>query len=324
MKKVLVCGATGFIGRNIVETLSKNKKYKITATYNKRPPFSAKGVKFVKADLTVPSDVDKVIKSHDIVIQAAANTTGIKDVIERPYVHVTDNAIMNSLILKSCYDHRVERLIFFSCTVMYQTKQQPFLANPVVESDFDPSNEIFPSYFGVGWTKVYVEKMCEFYSRLGRTQHYVIRHSNIYGPYDKYDLNNSHVFGAMINKVLNKNLEEVGVWGDGTEERDLLYVDDLVDSVEKVISSNGKEAFCLLNIGSGKSISIRNLVDKIIKLSGVSKRVVHDLSKPTVKTAVSLDYSLAEKHIAWSPKTSLDDGIKKTIAWYKKYYSEES
>ena len=116
--KILVCGATGFIGRNIVESLSKNKSYSITAVYNRKKPFFIKGVDFLQADLTVPYDVDEIVKSHDVVVQAAANTTGVKDVIERPYVHVTDNAVMNSIILKSCYDNHVEKFIFFSCTRM--------------------------------------------------------------------------------------------------------------------------------------------------------------------------------------------------------------
>jgi len=204
---------------------------------------------------------------------------------------------------------------------MYQTEEQPFLRKPVSENDFNPSDEIYSGYFGVGWTKVYIEKMCEFYSRLGRTKHYVIRHSNIYGPYDKYDLENSHVFGATINKVLDRKSEEIKIWGDGSEERDLLYVDDLVRAVEKMISDNRKESFYLLNIGSGLTVSIKDLVDKIIKISEIrGKKIVFDNKKPTVKTSVSLDCSIAESTIGWRPKISLEEGIKKTISWYKKHY----
>ena len=315
--KVLVCGATGFIGRNIVESLSKVKGIHLSAVYNKRPPFFFENVDFIKANLTVPDDVDRVVGSHDIVIQAAANTTGVKDVIERPYVHVTDNAVMNSLILKSCYDNHVKKFIFFSCTVMYQTKSQPFLDNPVVESDFNESDEIYPGYFGVGWTKVYIEKMCEFYSRLGRTKHYVIRHSNIYGPYDKFDLENSHVFGATVNKVHSQD-SDIVIWGDGSEERDLLYVSDLVDSVKKMIEINDNIPFYLFNIGSGESISIKKLTSMILDISGVkSKKIRYDYTKPTVKTSVSLDCSKAKLVLGWQPRVSIEDGIKKTISWYK-------
>jgi len=317
--KILICGATGFIGRNIVESLSIVAGIQVTAVYNKKPPFPIENVEFVKANLTNVEDVERVVKSQDIVIQAAANTSGVKDAIERPYVHVTDNAIMNSLILKSCYDNHVKKFIFFSCTVMYQTKSQPFLKSPVREIDFDSSNEIYPSYFGVGWTKVYIEKMCEFYSRLGRTKHCVIRHSNIYGPHDKYDLKNSHVFGATINKVLDKDSNIVSIWGDGSEERDLLYISDLVDSVKKIISSKDKNPFYLFNIGSSSAISVKDLVFKIVEISGVKdKKIVYEQSEPTVKTSIALDCSKAKLILGWQPSVSLEVGIKETILWYKK------
>jgi len=315
--KVLVLGATGFIGRNVTEFLSKIKGCRVTAVYNKKPPFLLDNVDFVQADLTIAGDVERVVKSQDIVIQAAAKTTGVKDVIERPYVHVTDNAVMNSFILKSCYDNYVKKFIFFSCTVMYQSESQPFLERPVVESDFDPSLEIYPGYFGVGWTKVYIEKMCEFFSRLGRTKHYAIRHSNIYGPHDKYDLESSHVFGATVNKVLSKDSDIVAMWGDGSEKRDLLYISDLVSAVEKIITTNDKSPFSLFNIGSGKAVSVKEIVNKILDISGVNgKRIVFEQSKPTVKTSVALDCSKAKQVLGWHPKVSLEAGIKKTILWY--------
>jgi GDP-L-fucose synthase len=316
--KILICGATGFIGRNLVESLSKNPGNIITAVFNKKSPFYIDNVNFIQADLTISEDVNKIVKSQDIVIQAAANTTGVKDVVERPYVHVTDNAVMNSLILKSCYDNHIKKFIFFSCTVMYQTKSQPFLSTPVSELDFDPANEIYPGYFGVGWTKVYIEKMCEFYSRLGRTQHYAIRHSNIYGPYDKFGLENSHVLGATVNKVLNPNSDIISIWGDGSEERDLLYISDLVDFVKIIINSNDKESYRLINVGSGIAISVKNLVKKIIKVSKMNnKKIIYDNSKPTVKTSVCLDCTKASSLYGWNPKVSLEEGIEHTISWYK-------
>jgi nucleoside-diphosphate-sugar epimerase len=159
--------------------------------------------------------------------------------------------------------------------------------------------------------------MCEFYSRLGRTKHYVIRHSNIYGPYDKFDLLNSHVFGATVNKIYNQD-SDITIWGDGSEERDLLYISDLVDSVKKIIESSNQNPFFILNIGSGKSISVKKLTTMILSISGVkNKRIKYDNSKPSVKTSVSLDCSKAKSLLGWSQKVSIEEGIKKTISWYK-------
>ena len=95
--------------------------------------------------------------------------------------------------------------------------------DPVSEDDFIESDEVYPKYYGAGNTKVYLEKMCDFFSRFDkRTKYTVLRQSNIYGPYDKFDLEKSHVFGATITKVMQAE-QEIVVWGTGKEERDFLH-----------------------------------------------------------------------------------------------------
>lgn len=309
--KVLVCGATGFIGRNIVERLVKRDDLELCGTYLDSEPFDNPKIKMTRADLTNKEDVNKVVAGTNIIIQAAATTSGASDIINKPYYHVTDNAVMNSLICRAAYEHNVSHLIFFSCTVMYQSSD-----TPVKETDFDANKEVYPSYFGVAWTKVYVEKMCEFYSRIGRTKYTVIRHSNIYGPYDKFDLERSHVFGATVTKVLTAQDGKIAVWGTGEEGRDILYVSDLVNFVELAIDRQ-KSKFELCNVGYGSSISITNLVNKIIAFSGRAIKIEYDESKPSIKTKLCLDTSKAKSSFGWSPKISLDEGIQKTIDWYK-------
>ena len=197
-QKILVCGATGFIGRNIAEHFSKLEGFEVYGVHNKRPTYEFPNLNWIKADLNNTADVDKILDGVDILIQAAATTSGSKDIVARPYIHVTDNAVMNSLILRSGFEKKISKLIFFSCTVMYQSSNKK-----LKETDFDANSDIHDNYFGVGWTKVYIEKMCQFYSKLGSTKYTVIRHSNIYGEHDKYDLKKSHVFGASITKVMN-------------------------------------------------------------------------------------------------------------------------
>ena len=120
MKKILICGATGFIGKNITIGLSKNKNYEIHAVRFKRPAYkTSKNVKWHKVDLRNSSSVDKLIKGMDIVIQAAATTSGSKDIVSKPYIHVTDNAVINSYMFRSAYANKVKHFIFPSCTVMY-------------------------------------------------------------------------------------------------------------------------------------------------------------------------------------------------------------
>ena len=320
-RKILICGATGFMGRNIAEFFDKLDNFDVYATGLKRSLSDWDSDKFFKVDLTNREQVNKLFNTHnfDIVIQAAATTSGSKDIVEKPYLHVTDNAVMNSLILQACYDTNVKHFLFLSCGVMYNPER-----SPVTEDDFYLDEGIFDKYFGVGWTKVYIEKMCKFFSTLGRTKHTVIRHSNTYGPYDKYDLEKSHMFGATITKVMQaKDGEEIVVWGDGLgTERDLLYVDDVVEFIHKAILHQ-EDVYKLYNVGYGKSFSVKEIVEKIISISGKNLKITHDLSKPSIKTKPALLSGKAEKELGWKAKITLDAGILKTIEWYKSNFGEE-
>jgi len=309
-KNVLVCGATGFIGRNIAESFSRLEGFNVIGVYNKRPKYNCSNMEWVKADLTNVDDVNRVLDGVDVVIQAAATTSGSKDIVSRPYIHVTDNAVMNSFIFRAAFEHKIKHVVFFSCTVMLQSSDMP-----QSESDYDANIELHPRYFGVGNTKLYMEKMCDFYSRIGKTKYTVIRHTNIYGPYDKFDLERSHVFGATITKVLSDKSGKISIWGTGEEERDLLYIDDLTSFVEKAIEKQASK-YSLYNCGLGKAISVKELVKKIISSSGKDILIEHDLSQPSIKTSLSLDCQKAKDELGWDPKISLDEGISRTIAWW--------
>jgi nucleoside-diphosphate-sugar epimerase len=311
-KNLLICGATGFIGRNILQKFIKEKKYNIFAIYNNKKPFRThKSVKWIKYDLRSPDIINKITKDINIVIQAAATTTGSKDVINQPFLHVTDNAVMNAYLFRSCFLNKVEHVIFFSCTTMYKSSSKS-----LKETDFNPLKDIDPKYFGVATTKVYNEKMCEFYSTLGKTKYTAIRHSNIYGPYDKFDLERSHVFGATITKVMTAK-KEIIVWGKGHEKRDLLYIDDLVNFVKLVILKQ-KNNYELLNCGAGYAISIKELVKKIILISNKKINIKYDITKPTIPTYLSVNCTKAKKLLGWKPTINLEKGIKKTLDWWKK------
>jgi len=192
---------------------------------------------------------------------------------------------------------------------MYQSSE-----DPLKETDFDANQEMYPSYFGGAWNKVYFEKMCEFYSRLGRGKFTAMRHSNVYGPYDKYDSQRAHVFGATITKVLKAEGDKIFVWGTGEEKRDLLHVSDLVRAFQLAIEKQSTP-YELYNIGYGKAVTIKELVQKIVKASGKQLSLEHDLSKPSNRTAVCLDCTKAKTELDWEPLVSLKEGIQKTINW---------
>lgn len=320
MKSVLVCGASGFIGKNVLERLLARPDLKVTAVVHKTSlPAALAGharLTTVYADLTRAEEVARVLKGVDAVVQAAATTSGAKDIVNTPAHHVTDNAVMNSLLLRACHDMGVGHFFFFSCTVMY-----PDQARPVKEEDFNGA--VTERYFGVGWTKVYVEKMCEFYARLGRTRFTVMRHSNIYGPHDKYDLERSHVFGATVAKVMTAKDGKVVVWGEGKEARDLLYVADLVEFVEAALDRQ-KTPFELVNVGAGTAVSVAELVRRVIARSGRALEVEFDRTKPTIPFSLAVDRTKAKVLFGWEPKTGLDEGIDRSLAWYREHVAREA
>ena len=122
-KNLIILGSSGFIGKNLIQYFSKKKQFSLYGTYNKNKPIKVSGVKYLKCDLLNNKKVNQILKNKDIVIMAAATTSGAKDIIERPYIHVTDNVIMNSIITRSAFDNSCGHVIFLSCTVMYHSSK---------------------------------------------------------------------------------------------------------------------------------------------------------------------------------------------------------
>lgn len=316
-RTVLVCGATGFIGRNVAEALAARGD-RVIAVHHRRPPFGHPGISWVQADLTRAEDVGRVVEGVDAIVQAAAVTSGARDIIERPHIHVTDNAVMNSLLFRAAHERGVGHFILFSCSIMYASAEEPRK-----ESDFDANAEMHPNYFAGGWNKVYFEKMAEFFSRCGKTRFTAIRHSNIYGPHDKFDLERSHVFGATLTKVMTARDGRIVVWGPGEEARDVLYVGDLVDFVLAALDRQ-TTAFELVNVGSGVAVPVKELVARIVAVSGRPLAIEHDLSRPSIRTSVCLDRARARDLFGWEPRVPLDEGIARTIAWWRDHVGDPS
>lgn len=312
-KKVLICGASGFIGRNLFEALSKREDLEISGIYYKNNVFPEKS-NLIQADLRSAAQVKEAILEADVLIQAAAVTAGSKAVSQAPHVFITDNVLMNTLLWQAAFEKKIRQVIFMSCTVMY-----PDWDRPVVESDTVFGDHLHPAYFGGAWVKIFAEKLAQFYSRQGGIRFTVIRHSNIYGPYDKFDLDRAHVFGASVTKVLTAKERKVRVYGSGNAVRDFLYVSDLVDFVEKAMERQ-KSSFEIFNVGLGKGIMVKNLVQKMVALSGKPLEVVCDAGQLTIENKLVLDISKAKAKMGWEPKTGLEEGIVKTFDWYRRHH----
>lgn len=307
-RRVVVCGATGFIGRNVAERLAARDDLEIVGTRLRSPAWSRSGVRFVEADLRDPAEAARVVEGADVVVHAAASTSGAADIVRRPEIHVTDNAVLGSVLLRAAHEAGVGQLVFFSCSVVYPSREKPWR-----EDEMDPADIPAP-YFGAGWTKLYLERTCEFFARQGRTRFTVLRHANVYGPHDRLDPARSHVFAATVRKVLEARDGRIVVWGDGSEARDLLHVSDLARCVELAIDRQ-QEPFLLCNVGSGEAVQVRSLVERIAGHAGRALRIEHDLARPTLPTSLALDSRLARSRLGWEPTIDLDTGIASTLEW---------
>lgn len=308
-KRVLICGASGFIGRNLFETLSQRGDLEVSGLCFQKNPFPG-NPKIGTADLRVPAQVEEAISETDVLIQAAAVTAGSKAVSKAPHEFITDNVMMNTLLWQAAHRKKIPHVIFMSCTVMY-----PDLDRPVVEGDTVFGDDLPSAYFGGAWIKIFAEKLARFYSSQGETRFTAIRHSNIYGPHDKFDLDRAHVFGASVTKVLNApEGGKVELHGSGKAVRDLLYISDLVRFVEMAMEKQ-QTPFEIFNVGLGEGISVKELVQKMVTLSGKNLEVVCDLRQRSIDNKLILNCAKAKTEIGWEPRISLEEGILKTLDW---------
>lgn len=309
-KKVLVAGGAGFVGTNLILKLLE-KGARVRATIHKKPPqIKNLKVEFVRANLTKLSDCKKVVEGEDLVFMCAANTSGAAVIEKTPLAHVTPNVIMNSLMLEAAHKAGVKKFLFISSNTVY-----PLTDYAVKENDVN--HTLYEKYFPVGWMKLFTEKMCEMYSTKIKNPMttIVVRPGNVYGPYDDFDEESSHVIPALIKKVVEKH-RPLEVWGKGYDIKDFIYVEDLVEGL--ILAMEKINQFDQINMGGGKPISIRHVIKTILKADNFKNpKIVFNDSKPTMIPIRLININKAKKILNFTPKTSLKTGIKKTVDWYK-------
>ena len=308
MKKILVCGGSGFIGLNVVKFF-KNRNYSVVATYKTKKPKNTYNATWVKADFTSTKNMKKVMRNSNIIIQCAGITSGAKNMVSKPFMFMGDNVIMNSLLIREAIQNKIQHFVFLSCSVMYHHSN-----SRLKENDYDPQKKLNNVYEGMALTKVYIENICKFYAKRSNTKFSVLRHTNMYGPHDKFENINSHFMASAITKSRYASKKLI-LWGGGKEKRDFLYIEDLCSAIKNVIDKQ-KIKFDLVNIGYGKAFSIKNIVGKIRKITRKNYNIFFDKRKPSIKINILIDNSKMVKQYGWKPKTSIDDGIKKTVYWY--------
>ena len=312
--KILVTGASGLIGSNLVETLHR-QGYDVTATYRTTSKINNKDIKQIQGDLLDSNFCDEITKNVDVVFHCAANTSGAHVMSSSPLVHVTPNVIMNSQLMESSYKSNVKKFIFMSSSVVY-----PYTAEKPNKEDEFVFGDIYEKYFAVGWMKRYTEKLCEMYSKfLNPTmQCIVLRPANIYGPNDKFD-NRSHVLPATIMKVVNRQ-NPIEVWGDGKDIRDFIHIDDFVRACIMVMEKVDK--YSIYNVGSGTGKSVDDVLSNCMDIENYKTDVVYNSDKPSMIPIRLLDVSKIKEEVGFETEISLKNGLKSTIEWYKENKDE--
>lgn len=310
LAKVLVTGGKGFIGSHLVNFL-KSKGYWVRNVDVKEDAYlQTEEDEFCLMDLREPKNALSATEGIDWVFNLAANMGGIGFITSVNADIMRDNVRINTNIIEACRINDVKRLFFSSSACVYpQNLQLTPHVTPLKESD------VFPAYpdSAYGWEKLFTELMMKAYHKDYGLDIRIARFHNIYGPYGTYKGGREKVPAALCRKVAEaKDGGTITIWGDGKQTRSFLYIDDALEAIYKLMLSDYSKP---LNIGSEELISIDELADLIIEISG--KRIVkrYDLSKPQGVRGRNADLTLIRKVIRWQPKTSYREGLTRTYKW---------
>jgi len=305
-KKILVTGGAGFLGSFIVERLLIEKNVE---PENIRVPRSS------TMDLRKWENCVESVKDIDVVIHLAAKVGGIEFNRKYPATLFYDNAIMGIQLMEAAREAAVDKFVAIG-TVCAYPKHTPV---PFQEEDlWNGYPEETNAPYGIA------KKILLVQAQAYRQQHgfnaIFLLPVNLYGPRDNFDPESSHVIPALIKKMVDAKLEgknEVVVWGTGQPSREFIYVEDAAEGVLLAAEKYNKPY--PVNLGSGREITIRELVSLIAELTGYKGEIVWDYSKPDGQPRRCLDTSKAREEFGFEAKTDFNEGLKKTINWYKNH-----
>jgi nucleoside-diphosphate-sugar epimerase len=321
-KRVLVAGGAGLIGSHLARVLA-NKGAEVCAADNlssgslKNIEDIKNKVEFVSTDLRKEDNCAKMTKGKDYVFQLAANMGGIGYITAVGADIMRDNILINTNLLQAALDSKVQGYFYSSSACVYpEYRQKDAAVTPLKETDAIPAE---PDQF-YGWEKLATEKMCEAYQKDYGMNIRMARFHNVYGEvYTAFDKDKGKAPCHIIMKALRYPEQEFVIWGDGKQTRSFLYIDDCIDGVLKLMESNYLKP---VNIGSDRLVTIDELAQIIIKISGKNIAMKHDLSKPQGVRGRNADITLVRKEVGWEPKISLEEGLRKTYEWAKERLTE--
>lgn len=301
--KILVAGANGMVGSAIVRNL-ESKGYTCIIKGTRQD-----------VDFTNQDEVQRYFSSlePEYVFLAAAKVGGILGNKNHKAEMIYDNLMIQSNIIDASYQFGIKKLLFLGSSCIYPK----FCEVPIVESSL-LSGHLEPTNDAYAIAKIAGIKMCQSYREQYGFNAISLMPCNLYGPYDNFNLETSHVLPALIAKfhaaVNHSDLSEVKLWGDGSAMREFLHADDLAEAC--YVCMQNYDDFEHINIGSGSDITIKQLAEIISDIVGYDRDINWDITKPngTLRKVLNVDKI---KSLGWNPKIELRDGIQKTYEWYK-------
>lgn len=302
-EKIFIAGRNGLVG-SAIERLFRQKGFS-----------NIVGESSSVLDLRNQKKTEEYFQSikPDYVILAAAKVGGIMKNMTSPAEFLYDNLQIQNNIIHFSYLYKVKKILFLASSCIYpRAAQQPMKEEYLLDGKLEPTNE------GYAMAKIAGLKMCEFYNRQYGTNFISVMPCNTYGIGDNFDPIDSHVVAALIRKVYEAKVNKKGIikiWGTGSARRELMFNEDLADACYFLFERYSGNDF--YNIGTGKDISIKELVEMIMDVESYHCDVMFDEEKPDGMPRKLLDISKISK-LGWRAQTSLYDGIEKTFDYYVK------
>ena len=310
-ENIFLCGHKGMVGKSIYSNFKK-KKYLNIITRTK-----------TQLNLTNQKKVDNFFKNNqiDVVIIAAAQVGGILFNANNNLEQLYKNSMIELNVINAAKKNKIKKLIFLGSSCAYpKLKKMPITEDKILKSELEKTNE------GYALSKILGIKLCEYISLEKNYNYIALMPCNLYGPNDNFELKNSHVLPALIAKIYLSQYykhKSIKIWGNGKSLREFLYVDDLALAILHIAQLKKKDLLKLLsnssliNVGSGREISIIKLARLIQKTFNYNVPIDLDLTKPKgVHRKVISSKKL--NNVGWYPSITLEEGIKKTIIWYQK------
>ncbi|MBI3453083.1 MAG: GDP-L-fucose synthase [Rhodospirillales bacterium] len=299
-RRVFVAGHRGMVGAAIARRLAAVDCEVLTAGRE-------------TVDLTRQRETEDWLAAQrpDAVILAAARVGGIHANNSRPAEFIYENLAIETNVIHAAWRTGVKKLLFLGSSCVYpRLAAQPMHEDALLTGPLEPTNQ----WYAVA--KIAGLKMCQAYRRQYGCNFISVMPTNIYGPGDNYDLEQSHVIGALMVKTHRAKVEgaaNVEIWGTGTPRREFLYVDDLADAVVFVIENYAEEQ--TINIGVGRDVTIRELAETVAGVVGFRGSFAFNTSRPDGVPQKLLDVTRLAR-LGWTAKTPLRDGLARAYAWF--------